>query len=89
MISGSFIRFDPPELRDGSLVVRAVPAELRESRRTGAGVPLAYLYEHVFDGMPERDVSFAAGHFDELKLVWSFSGELTGITGITEPLSPE
>ncbi|KAB2343657.1 hypothetical protein [Actinomadura rudentiformis] len=87
--SPPFIRFDPPELQDGSLVVRAIPAELRESRRTGAGVPLAYLYEHIPDGMPESDVSFTAGHFDELNLVWSFSGELTGISGITEPLSPE
>jgi hypothetical protein len=84
-----FLRFDPPELHDGSLVVRAVPAELRERRRVGPGTPLAYLYERVPEGASDRDLTFAAGHFDEVNLVWSFSGELTGILGITEPMAPE
>lgn len=84
----SFIRFDPPELINGSLVVRAVPEELRERRRHSGVTPLAYLYEVVPDGMPAQDVSFTAGHFDEPNLVWAFSGQLTGLLGITEPLSP-
>jgi hypothetical protein len=28
----------------------------------------------------------AAGHYDETNLVWSFSGEVTGIVGLTEPM---
>ncbi|WP_433334463.1 hypothetical protein [Spirillospora sp. CA-294931] len=87
--SSAFIRFDPPELHDGSLVVRAVPADLREGRRLGPATPLAYLYERVPDAMPDTDQRFDAGHYDETRLVWSFSGELTGILGITEPTSPE
>ncbi len=83
----AFLRFDPPELQDGSLVVRAVPAGVREHRRQGPGTPLAYLYE-VVEGEPERDLRFTAGHFDEVNLVWSFSGEITGIAGITEPSQP-
>ncbi|MEU5878619.1 hypothetical protein [Spirillospora sp. NPDC047279] len=85
----AFIRFDPPELRDGALVVRAIPASLRESRRVGRGTPLAYLYEHVRPGEPDHDLTFEAGHFDEANLVWSFSGQLDGILGITEPMAPE
>jgi hypothetical protein len=84
----AFLRFDPPELQDGSLVVRAVPADVRESRRLARGAPLGYLYEQVDEGEPEHDLTFTAGHFDEAKLVWSFSGEVTGIVGITEPASP-
>jgi hypothetical protein len=83
----AFLRFDPPELQDGSLVVRAVPAALRAHRRQGSGTPLGYLYE-VVEGEPERDLRFAAGHFDEANLVWSFSAEITGIAGITEPSKP-
>jgi hypothetical protein len=80
----AFLRFDPPELQDGSFVIRAVPAVLRASRRQGPGTPLGYLYE-VVEGEPEQDTRFAAGHFDETNLVWSFSAEVTGIAGITEP----
>jgi hypothetical protein len=29
-----------------------------------------------------------AGHYDETDLVWSFSGEVTGIVNLTEPMSP-
>ena len=79
-----FLRFDPPELQDNSFVIRAVPAELRANRRQGPGTPLGYLYE-VVEGEPEQDMRFAAGHFDEANLVWSFSAEVTGIAGITEP----
>jgi hypothetical protein len=82
----AFLRFDAPELDDGCFVVRAVPPVLREGRRHGAGTPLGYLYE-VTAGEPERDMRLAAGHFDAANLVWSFSADVTGITGITEPSS--
>ena len=84
----AFLRFDPPELQDGCFVIRAVPAALREHRRQGAGTPLGYLYEVAADE-PEADLRFAAGHFDEVNRVWSFSAEVTGIAGITEPSSPD
>lgn len=84
-----FLRFDPPELQDGSLVVRAVPSALRERRRLGVDVPLGYLYEPVDALEPDTDLSFDAGHYDEANLVWSFSGEVTGIAGMTEPLARE
>lgn len=89
VVGSAFLRLDRPELDDGSLVVRAVPAQLRASRRSCLGVPLGYLYEQVPLGAPDRDMTFTAGHYDEANLVWSFSGELTGILGITEQMSPE
>jgi hypothetical protein len=88
-VTSGFLRLDPPELNDGSIVVRAVPASLRASRRACLGTPLAYLYEQVPDDAPDRDLTFTAGHYDEANLVWSFSGEVTGIGGITEQMSPE
>ena len=84
---GPFLRFDPPELQDDAFLIRAVPAGLRDHRRHGAGTPLGYLYEVADDG-PDTDLRFAAGHFDEVNRVWSFSAEVTGIAGITEPSSP-
>lgn len=84
-----FLRFDPPELHEGMLVVRAVPGALRERRRHAAASPLGYLYEQVSPGEPERDLAFTAGRYDEDALVWEFSGEVTGIAGITESSSPE
>lgn len=84
----AFLRFDPPELHEGSMVIRAVPADVRERRRLAGGAPLAYLYEVVSQWEPEQDLVFTAGHFDETNLVWSFSGEVTGIFGITQPSSP-
>lgn len=71
------------------LVVRAVPERMRAHRRSGRHAPLGYLYEHVLRGEPDADLSFKAGHYDEANLVWSFSGEVTGIVGITEPPSPD
>jgi hypothetical protein len=85
----TFLRFDPPELHEGSMVVRAVPADLRERRRLARDSPLAYLYEQVPEGEPEQDLTFTAGHYDEANLVWSFSGEVTGIFGLTQSTSPE
>jgi hypothetical protein len=87
--ASAFLRLDRPELDGGSLVLRAVPARLRATRRSGRDVPLGYLYEPVRSGVPDRDMTFTAGHYDEANLVWSFSGELTGILGITEQMSPE
>jgi hypothetical protein len=86
--SPPFLRFDPPELHDGALVVRAVAAEDRERRRLAPSAPLGYLYETVSPGEPDHDLTFTAGHFDESALVWSFSGEVTGIGGISEPAAP-
>ncbi|MEU6041534.1 hypothetical protein ABZ801_39710 [Actinomadura sp. NPDC047616] len=83
----AFLRFDPPELRDGSLIVRGVPARLREGRRLAPGAPLGYLYQQVDEDEPEHDLAFTAGHYDEDELVWRFSGEVTGIAGITEPFA--
>jgi hypothetical protein len=84
----AFLRLDPPELQEGSLVIRAVSPRVREHRRLSPDTPLGYLYERPPQGVPERDLSFAAGNYDEARLVWSFSGELTGILGITEPMGP-
>ncbi|GAA2431196.1 hypothetical protein GCM10010191_51150 [Actinomadura vinacea] len=81
----AFLRFDRPELLEGSMVVRAVPADVRAHRRHARGTPLGYLYEVVSEGEPEHDLVFTAGHFDETGLVWRFSGEVNGIIGITEP----
>lgn len=85
----AFLRFDPPELHEGSFVVRAVATALRERRRNSRRSPLGYLYEQPPEGSADHDLTFDAGHFDETNLVWSFSGELTGILGITEALSPK
>lgn len=85
----AFIRFDPPELQDGRIVVRAVPEQLRQSRRHGPATPLGYLYEVPPDGIPDEGVSFTAGSFDQVHMVWAFTGEITGLLGITEPMSPE
>ena len=87
MSQPTFLRFDRPELTDGALVIRAVPARIREQRRHSSAVPLAYLYEVVSPYDPDTDVVMTAGHYDQTGLVWRFSGELVGITGITEPLS--
>jgi hypothetical protein len=83
----AFLRFDPPELQDGSLIVRGVPARLREQRRLAPGAPLGYLYQQAGEDEPEHDLAFTAGHYDEVELVWRFSGEVTGIAGITEPFA--
>jgi hypothetical protein len=82
----AFLRFDRPELTGGALVIRAVPDEVRQRRRHSDAVPLAYLYEVVSRYEPDADVVMTAGHYDTAALVWRFSGELAGITGITEPL---
>jgi hypothetical protein len=83
--SQGFLRLDRPELSGTTLIVRATPVEVRESRRHNGAAPLAYLYQRVSDADPDTDIVLAAGHFDEANLVWSFSGELTGIIGLTEP----
>ena len=83
----AFLRFDRPELTGGALVIRAVPDLVRQRRRYSDEVPLAYLYEVVSRYDPDVDVVMTAGHYDAAALVWRFSGELAGITGITEPLS--
>ncbi|MGH9209823.1 MAG: hypothetical protein ACRD2C_03980 [Acidimicrobiales bacterium] len=86
MVPPTFLRFDRRELEGNRLVIRAVPEGLRRSRRFGLASPLGYLYEQVSDLEPASDESFDAGHYDPANLVWSFSGEVTGITGLTEPM---
>jgi hypothetical protein len=81
----TFLRLDRAELSGATLVVRATPAEIREHRRGSGDVPLGYLYERVSDADPDTDIVLAAGHYDQANLVWSFSGQLTGIIGLTEP----
>jgi hypothetical protein len=81
----TFLRLDRPELSGTTLIVRATPADLREQRRHSGVAPLGYLYERTSDADPDCDIVLAAGHYDEANLVWSFSGEVTGIVGLTEP----
>jgi hypothetical protein len=83
--SHSFLRLDRAELSGTTMIVRATPAEVREHRRRSRDVPLGYLYERSSDADPDSDIVLAAGHYDQTNLVWSFSGELTGIIGLTEP----
>lgn len=71
------------------MVVRSVPPADRERRRLSPTVPLAYLFETVPPYEPDRDMWMNAGHYDEANLVWSFSGEVTAIVGLTAPMTPE
>ena len=82
-----FLRLDPPELDGGDLVVRARPTESRARTRTSPRAPLAYLYERPDEHEPERTTRLAAGHYDRTSLTWTFSGDIPGIIGITEPTS--
>lgn len=87
VVPATVLRLDRPEL-DGSarLVVRgAVDPGLREHRRTGAFSPLAYLYERPDPDAPPADLTLSVGHYDEVDLVWVFSGEVDGIIGLTQP----
>ncbi|MFD0974560.1 hypothetical protein [Plantactinospora endophytica] len=89
VVPSTFLRLDRAELTDGStLFLRAVPAQARQRRRFGSTVPLGYLYEQPPESEPAHDMTLSAGHYDETNLVWSFSGEVTGIAGLTEPLPP-
>ncbi|HZG89317.1 MAG TPA: hypothetical protein VEZ42_03800 [Pseudonocardia sp.] len=83
----TFLRMDRPELSAGNvLIVRSVPPADRLRRRLSPSSPLAYLFENVSPYEPDSDVEMNAGHYDETDLVWSFSGEVTAIVGLTEPL---
>lgn len=85
--SPSFLRLDRRELTDENvMVVRAVPPADRQRRRFSPSSPLAYLFEHVSPHEPDSDVEMNAGHYDPTDLVWSFSGEVTAIVGLTEPM---
>jgi hypothetical protein len=84
MVPPTFLRFDRPELEAGRLVVRAVPEPVRAHRRVSPAIPLGYRYEVRIEHEPVRDFAVTAGHFDQENLVWSFSGELDGILGLTE-----
>lgn len=89
-VTPTFLRLDRPELEGGhTMVVRAVPAADRERRRTSSAAPLAYFFEFVSPFEPDTDRRMAAGHYDEANQVWSFSGEITGVVGLTEPMTPE
>lgn len=89
VVPATVLRLDRPELDPAArLVVRgAVDPQLRESRRTGAASPLAYLYERPDPDAPEADLVLAVGHYDEVNLVWAFSGEVDGIIGLTQPMA--
>jgi hypothetical protein len=87
--SHTFLRLDRAELSGTTLIVRATPAEIREHRRHSDDAPLGYLYQRVSDADPDTDIVLAAGHYDPANLVWSFSGQLTGIIGLTEPYPSE
>jgi hypothetical protein len=78
---------DRRELTDRNvMVVRTVPPADRQRRRFSSSSPLAYLFENVSPYEPDSDVEMTAGHYDETNLVWSFSGEVTAIVGLTEPM---
>jgi hypothetical protein len=84
----TFLRLDRPELIGNNLVVKAVSRDTRERRRVAGTAPLAYLYQHTQGDELESDLKMSAGHYDQANLVWSFSGEVSGIIGLTEPFSP-
>lgn len=88
VVHTAFLRLDRPELRGTTLVIRAVAPAVREQRRLSPGAPLGYLYERVDTDAPSSDLALSAGHYDEMNLVWSFSGEITGMPGLTVPTSP-
>ncbi|WP_147252496.1 hypothetical protein [Micromonospora endolithica] len=81
------LRLDRPELDGTRLVVRAVDVDLREQRRVHHLAPLGYLYDRSDHDELESDLTLDAGHYDEDNLVWSFSADVPGIIGLTEPLS--
>jgi hypothetical protein len=83
----TFLRLDRPELIGTNLVIRAVSKDVRERRRVASTVPLAYLYERAHGDEFEADLTMSAGHYDQANLVWLFSGEVSGIIGLTEPFS--
>jgi hypothetical protein len=88
--SPMFLRLDRPELEGGTtMVVRSVRPADRARRRVSPSAPLAYLFETVNPFEPDRDIRMDAGHYDEANLVWSFTGEVTAIVGITTPMTPE
>ncbi|GAA2431276.1 hypothetical protein GCM10010191_51280 [Actinomadura vinacea] len=81
----TFLRLDRPELDGTEMVIPARPTESRARTRTSGSAPLAYLYELDNEFEPETVVRLPAGHYDADELVWSFSGDVPGIIGITEP----
>ncbi|AEB46804.1 MULTISPECIES: hypothetical protein [Micromonospora] len=81
------LRLDRPELDGTRLVVRAVDVELRERRRGHHLAPLGYLYDRADHDELESDLILDAGHYDAGDQTWSFSAEVPGIIGLTEPLS--
>lgn len=87
VVPATFLRLDRPELDGTNLVVRAVNPRLRERRRLDHAAPLAYLYERSPSDEPDTDITLNAGRYDEVNLVWSFSGDVEGIIGLTEPMS--
>ncbi|NBE96319.1 hypothetical protein FE391_23030 [Nonomuraea sp. KC401] len=81
----TFLRLDRPEVHGGYLVVPAKPTRSRARCKASRAAPLAYLYEIGSEFEPENELRLAVGHYDATHLVWSFSGEVSGLTGITEP----
>lgn len=81
----TFLRLDRAELSDNHFVIRAIAPQVRDARRMAQTSPLGYLYERSTGDEPETDLTLAAGQYDQANLVWSFSGDVTGIVGLTEP----
>jgi hypothetical protein len=85
LLFSGFLRLDRPELAGTTLVIRATSVEVRRHRQRSRAAPLAYLYEPRSEH--ESDAVLAAGHYDVTNQVWVFSGDITGISGLTQPLS--
>ncbi len=86
-LPATFLRLDRAELSDNNFVIRAVAPQLRETRRVSQTSPLGYLYESPPGDEPDADLTISAGHYDQANLVWSFSGDVTGMPGLTEPMA--
>ncbi|WP_018653834.1 hypothetical protein [Actinomadura flavalba] len=81
----TFLRLDRSELDGDVMVVPARPSVSRARTRTSATAPFAYLFDHDNAYEPEAELRMTAGRFDPVEQTWIFSGQITGLIGITEP----